>query len=220
MSLNQWNKIYQIQGAKYSSRLKYWPSLIKFFRQNNVNRVLDVGCGAGKHLLYLARRGFEVYGVDKSEEGITLARQTFTDYGLPADFKVHSLPRSLPYPKNYFDAVISLRTLNHGTIGQIKKSVNEIKTVIRPGGYIFVTSLMISGRKRQWGATTLNSLPVKMIKPRTYIPLVGKETGIIHYLFNKKILLGLFKDFQIIKFWVEYGQKKWERYYCLLGQKR
>lgn len=220
MSSNQWNKIYRTGGAKYSSRLKYWPSLIKFFKQNNVNKVLDVGCGAGKHLFGLARRGFEVYGMDSSNEGIAAARRIFTSQGWTADFKVHSLPKPLPYPKEYFDTVISLRTLNHGTIRQIKKSVKEIKKVIKPAGYIFVTSLMIPGRKAQSGLTTLNSLPVKMVKPRTYIPLAGKETRIIHYIFNKKILRDVFKDFQIIKLWIEYGQKKWERYYCLLGQKQ
>ena len=37
-------------------------------------RVLDVGCGPGRHALALARRGIDVVGVDLSEEFITLAR--------------------------------------------------------------------------------------------------------------------------------------------------
>jgi hypothetical protein len=39
-----------------------------------------------------------------------------------------------------------------------------------------------------FGITTLSTLKVKMIAPRTYQPLEGKEKGVTHYLFNKSIL--------------------------------
>lgn len=217
--MSQWDEIYQSEGIKYSSSLKYWSSLIRFFQQNDVDKVLDLGCGSGKHLLDLAKKGFRTYGLDVSQKAIYLAKQTFSNHKLKARFQIHSMHEKLPYPDNYFDATISLRTINHGTINQIKMLIEEIKRIIRPGGYIFITTLMIPGRKKRLGLTTLNSLSVKMIEPRTFIPLEGKETGVIHYIFNKEILLRVFSDFQIIKFWIEYGQKKWERYYCLLAQK-
>src|SRR5207342_2139569 len=51
-------------------------------------RVLDVGCGPGRHALALARRGIDVVGVDLSEDFITLARDAATADGLPVLFEV------------------------------------------------------------------------------------------------------------------------------------
>src|SRR5262245_46375377 len=51
-------------------------------------RVLDAGCGPGRHSLALARRGFEVIGVDLSEDFIALARHAAAEEGVPAHFGV------------------------------------------------------------------------------------------------------------------------------------
>ena len=48
--------------------------------------MLDVGCGPGRHALALARRGFDVVGVDLSEDFIALARDAAAVDGLPARF--------------------------------------------------------------------------------------------------------------------------------------
>jgi Methyltransferase domain len=51
-------------------------------------RVLDVGCGPGRHALALARGGIDVVGVDLSEDFITLARDAAEADVLPARFEV------------------------------------------------------------------------------------------------------------------------------------
>src|SRR6476661_243548 len=51
------------------------------------SRVLDVGCGPGRHSLALARRGVDVVGVDHSEEFVALARQAAEAEGLTAEFR-------------------------------------------------------------------------------------------------------------------------------------
>ena len=38
------------------------------------NAILDLGCGTGQHALRLARRGYEVTGVDRSPEMLSIAR--------------------------------------------------------------------------------------------------------------------------------------------------
>ncbi len=70
-------------------------------------RILDVGCGPGRHCLELARRGFEVVGVDISETFIDLARDAAAAEGLDgATFRVCDA-RALDYEAG-FDLVISL----------------------------------------------------------------------------------------------------------------
>src|SRR3954469_17988816 len=50
-------------------------------------RVLDVGCGPGRHSLALARRGFEAVGVDHSAEFVRLAREAAAADGRGASFE-------------------------------------------------------------------------------------------------------------------------------------
>src|SRR5437773_12245398 len=50
-------------------------------------RVLDVGCGPGRHAFALARLGIDVVGVDLSEDFIALARDAAAD-GLPVRFEI------------------------------------------------------------------------------------------------------------------------------------
>ena len=68
-------------------------------------RVLDVGCGPGRHAHALARRGFDVVGVDISERFIDLARANAPD-GAAVRFE-RADARALRYEEE-FDAVISL----------------------------------------------------------------------------------------------------------------
>jgi SAM-dependent methyltransferase len=68
-------------------------------------RVLDVGCGPGRHTHALAARGFEVVGVDISERFIALARESRPP-GAPVRFE-RADARSLSFDSE-FDAVISL----------------------------------------------------------------------------------------------------------------
>ena len=57
-------------------RLKHEiPDLLKVFSENNVKRVLDVGCGTGDHAIDLAKRGFNAVGIDRSKAMISEANK-------------------------------------------------------------------------------------------------------------------------------------------------
>jgi SAM-dependent methyltransferase len=78
-------------------------------------RVLDVGCGPGRHALALARRGFDVVGVDHSAEFVALARQAAAEEGLDVTF-VELDVRELAYVGE-FDAVVCLCQGGFGLLG-------------------------------------------------------------------------------------------------------
>ena len=75
-------------------------------------RVLDVGCGPGRHALELARRGIEVVGIDISQTFIDLAAQAADSEGLAALASFHrNDARQIPQlegTRKAFDAVICL----------------------------------------------------------------------------------------------------------------
>jgi len=214
-----WDKIYKKLGKDFTSKLGNWDRFVELLKKNKVQKVLDVGCGSGEHLLSLAKEGFKVWGFDLSSEAIKIAKETFINTAFEANFKVASMHEKFPYKDNFFDLVYSLRTLNHGRREDVEFTVKEMHRVLRPGGLIFITVIKVLGRKRTISRTKLNNLPVKIIAPYTYVPLEGKEKGIIHFLFNQKLLKEIFSQFEILNIWIDYGQKPWEKYYCLLARK-
>lgn len=59
----------------YFSEYQNWSSYEKKALEYVRGRVLDVGCGAGRHALYLQKRGFEVLGIDNSNLAIEVCKQ-------------------------------------------------------------------------------------------------------------------------------------------------
>jgi 2-polyprenyl-3-methyl-5-hydroxy-6-metoxy-1,4-benzoquinol methylase len=59
------------RGAQlYFSEYKDWPPYEKEAMKHAKGRVLDIGCGAGRHALYLQKKGFDVLGIDNSSLAI------------------------------------------------------------------------------------------------------------------------------------------------------
>ncbi|EKQ53369.1 MAG: methylase involved in ubiquinone/menaquinone biosynthesis [Methanobacterium sp. Maddingley MBC34] len=69
-------------------------------------RILDVGCGTGRHAIELAKRGYSVTGVDLSENMLNKAREKAIDAGVPIDFQIADA-RNLQF-EDEFDLVIMM----------------------------------------------------------------------------------------------------------------
>jgi 2-polyprenyl-3-methyl-5-hydroxy-6-metoxy-1,4-benzoquinol methylase len=69
-------------------------------------KILDVGCGTGRHAIELTKRGYPVTGIDLSESQLERAREKSKIQGLKIDFLQHDA-RNLPFT-NAFDVAIML----------------------------------------------------------------------------------------------------------------
>jgi 2-polyprenyl-3-methyl-5-hydroxy-6-metoxy-1,4-benzoquinol methylase len=69
-------------------------------------RILDIGCGTGRHAIELTRRGYTVTGIDLSEAQLRRAREKAAEAGLNIDFRQHDA-RNLPFDAE-FEAAIML----------------------------------------------------------------------------------------------------------------
>lgn len=101
--------------------------------------VLDIGCGAGRHSLLLARAGHRVTGTDISSEGLRHASARLEADGFAAALHVADM-RSLPFDEASFDAVVSYGVFNYGDSRDFQAAVNEAYRVLRPGGWLLTVT--------------------------------------------------------------------------------
>jgi len=215
--MQKWDRIYK-EYKTYGAPLDHISEMGKIFKERRVKNILDLGCGSAKHIAYLAKQGFNLYGIDISEEAIKIGRKMLKENKLEADLKVGSMHEKLPYKSGFFDALISLRVLNHGETGQIDETIREIERILKPGGIIFITVQKVFAPQKDANIKRINGMPVRMINAQVYELLEGPEKGVAHFIFNKRILREKFKKFKIKELWIDYGKEKWQRYYCLIGK--
>ena len=80
--------------------------------KRKVKRILDAGCGNGRHSIFFAEQGLNVWGIDISKEAIEVANVRLAKLGLEANLKVGDVEK-LPFKREYFDAVVSYGVLDH-----------------------------------------------------------------------------------------------------------
>lgn len=102
----------------------------KFMKKNlnSENRILDVGTGTGFLALLLAEMGYEVVGIDISEEMLKVAKKKAEEKGLKVKFLTGNA-ENLDFKENEFDAVVSRHLL--WTLPNPEKAVSEWRRVAR-----------------------------------------------------------------------------------------
>ena len=81
------------------------------FIEQEINRdkslkVIDIGCGTGRHSIELVKRGYQITGIDLSESQLKRAMEKAKEQGVEIDFQKHDA-RDLPF-KGEFDMAIML----------------------------------------------------------------------------------------------------------------
>lgn len=128
----------QVEDASwYFTNYRDFPSYEKAALRFVQGRVLDLGCGAGRHSLYLQRRGFEVIALDVSTRVAEIARVRGVRKVIAA-----SACDTLPFGSGYFDTVLMLGN-NLGICGDRRQTVRacrEFARITRPNARIIATT--------------------------------------------------------------------------------
>jgi 2-polyprenyl-3-methyl-5-hydroxy-6-metoxy-1,4-benzoquinol methylase len=111
--MKQWyEELFENYGMKYEQEnfaqgtIGECDFLEKEIEYNNKTKILDIGCGTGRHSIELSKRGYEVVGIDLSESLLKRAKEKATEQNLQIVFQRHDA-RNLPF-WHQFDLVIML----------------------------------------------------------------------------------------------------------------
>lgn len=73
--MGDWESIFKKSGKVFLEPQEDMGKVIKLFRKEKVKKILDLGCGSGRHTVMLTKAGFDVYAIDISKEGLKLTRK-------------------------------------------------------------------------------------------------------------------------------------------------
>lgn len=106
-------------------------------------RLLDVGCGTGHHMARLRLRGFEVAGVDGSEEMLAHAHSNNPGAEIRrADVE------AIPFPDSSFDFIFCIEVLRY--LPNFSRCIQEMARLLKPGGICLATAAPVLNLNGYW----------------------------------------------------------------------
>jgi cyclopropane fatty-acyl-phospholipid synthase-like methyltransferase len=190
---DKWDQLHSVK----QSRLIYpTESVIRFIRSsfssNSNANLLDLGCGSGRHMLYAAREGYHVSGLDLSLESVQMTKELLDTYGYSGEVVQGSLT-DVPFNNDTFDGIVCYGVLLYLKRNDIIKAVQEIHRLLKAGGKAFIVVRSINDLRVNLG---------KEIEANTY-QITSNETneeGMVMYFFNEeeiRAIFAIFKNIQI-----------------------
>ena len=168
------------RGASHSDI----EGVLKSSQHTSGSRVLDLGCGTGRHVVFLSSLGFDVWGFDASPKALSMTQEWLDEERLEANLCKHQMENPFPYEDDFFDIVISI---------QVRKTISEIERVLKPGGTLFVTFPVL----HPGPVSEEDDWELVEVEKGTYVPQKGWESGIPHHYFTLEELPVEFQSFDI-----------------------
>ena len=179
---NIWDEIFK--SKKFCTDLDPRP----FVKENIADiptpgPILDVGCGCGRHLVYLASMGYSVFGIDTSAIALEKAREHLETFGLNAVLE-NTTMWNIPFDGVFFAAALATNVLNHAMPEEITRTVSVIHKKLMPDS-IFLVTLLTTDDYRRCG---------QQVYTDTFICDKGPEKGVLHTFFHENSVKELFKN--------------------------
>jgi len=171
-------------------------------------RVLDIGCGLGRHTLYLAARGFDVTATDNAPAAIAACEENLAQANLQATIVKVEMTE---FP--FSDGVIASHVIHHVDIATLRRIINSITQKLAPGG-LFVWAMPSDhhsgcGRGRE-------------IEPGTWVNDDHPEGPVPHHYSTEEEVRELLRAYEILSLkLVESGEGAEHRsHWRVLARKR
>jgi len=187
-----WDRIFRADGRIFTEEHESIHKFIALLPAPPA-RVLDLGCGTGRHMVAIAAHGYQLTGMDRARHGMTLARDWMTKENLDTQLCEQDFHYPLPFATASFHGLISTQVIHHALLVDIQNTVDEIYRVLKPGGVVFVTTTLYPPKRPN----------IKEIEPYTYVPQEGSERGLPHHYFDEERLRQTFSAFTILNLFTD-----------------
>lgn len=157
-------------------------------------KILDHGCGSGRHLFFLAENEYSAYGCDCSEDGINFTKKILTEKELSADLKIIT-DDYLKYPDEYFDGIISFGVLYYLDSMQLEKVIPEFHRILKKDGKTLLILRSEKDYRFKHAKDIGNGDFLIMGDKKTR---VNNEKNMLMHFFTKNEILERFKIFKKI----------------------
>jgi len=185
----EWDRRWKTEEGR-SNWLKPEPevmSVAHFLRKARISRALDLGCGVGRHSIFLASLGFSVVALDASPSAIAFTRSQVKSDDI---IFLIGFMTELPIKHCSFDYLLAWNVIYHGNRSIVRQSLGEIRRVLRPGGFFQGTMLSKSDHRYGLG---------RKIAADTYILKGAKDDRAHpHFYCNATDLAELFAGFDFV----------------------
>ncbi len=138
-------KDYDLIASEFSETRSFPWEEFKIFEKfyNKKFDVLDLGCGNGRLLTFLRKKGYRSYlGVDQSTGLLKYAKENWND----EDFMEADISKKIEFNRK-FDAIFLVASFHHIPPQDQKKVLEYCKSYLNKGGYIFMTNWNLMQKK-------------------------------------------------------------------------
>ena len=99
-------------------------------------KILEMGCGSGANLWMIAKEGFDAYGIDISQSGLSLCQTMLDNYGVSAKIQTADMAVA-PFSDGYFDAVVDIFSSYCLTKQQFNDYLKNVNRILKHDGIFF-----------------------------------------------------------------------------------
>ena len=171
--------------APESELFKFIALLEQSFGSMQILNLWDLGCGAGRHTVAMARSGHNVYASDNAPKAIELTIEWLVRSDANANVRLSEMV-DFPWRDEdvKFHGVFSWDVLQHNTLNNIIKTIDLIHEKLFLGG-LFIATIK-SDKADLYGKG-------REIELKTFVLDVGKESGVPHHYFDEDGIRALFQ---------------------------
>ncbi|MNI08566.1 Demethylrebeccamycin-D-glucose O-methyltransferase [compost metagenome] len=190
MGNGSWEQIYVEQGKIQIEVLDTVVEAVRRFKENGCTDILDLGCGTGRHTLFLAAQGFHMHASDLSQTGVDMTRRLLEQSGsYPAEYSVQNM-YDLSFEDGRFDGVLCIWVQGHGIREEVRQGIHEIYRILREGGTVVTDFVTTDDPTYGIG---------ERIAENTFVGGRPGEEDIPHYYTTRDELAEMFAEFRTVQ---------------------